>query len=56
VPLADVLEAPGSVPGITPGAARAVEDFSELILRTRGRLRAEPLSRVTRALLHDIGF
>jgi DNA helicase-2/ATP-dependent DNA helicase PcrA len=56
VPLADVLEAPSSVPGLTPGAARAVQEFSELIRRTRARLRTEPLSGVTRALLREVGF
>ena len=56
LPLSDVLDSPASVPGLTPGAARAVRDFSELVQRTRARLRAEPLSAVTRALLCDIGF
>jgi DNA helicase II / ATP-dependent DNA helicase PcrA len=56
VPLADVLEAPASVPGLTPGTARAVQEFSRLILRTRARLRAEPLSVVTRTLLREVGF
>ena len=56
VPLLDVLCSPASVPGLTPGAAKAVTEFSELIRRTRARLRTEPLSRVTRALLEDIGF
>ncbi len=56
LPLSDVLAPAGSVPQLTPGAARAVQEFSELIHRTRARLRAEPLSVVTRALLRDIGF
>jgi len=33
-----------------------VKEFSELIERTRSRLRTEPLSTVTRGLLSDIGF
>ena len=56
LPLADVLDDPGSVPGIAPGAARAVQEFSRLIHATRGRLRSEPLSAVTRSLLGEIGF
>ena len=56
VPLADVLTSPGSAPELTPGAVRAVGEFSELIQRTRARLRTEPLSDVTRGLLHEIGF
>ena len=56
LPLGAVLESPGSVPELTPGAARAVKEFSELIRRTRARLRAESLSTVTRALLQEIGF
>ena len=56
VPVADVLHAPDAVPGLTPGAARAVKEFSELIRSTRARLRAEPLSTVTRGLLGQIGF
>ena len=55
-PLADVLDAPASVPGLTPGAARAVQEFSDLIRRTRARLRTEPLSGVTRALLREVRF
>jgi len=55
-PLSDVLAAAGSVPGLTPGAARAVSEFADLLHRTRARLRTEPLSVVTRSLLHDIGF
>ncbi|HZJ53369.1 MAG TPA: UvrD-helicase domain-containing protein [Myxococcaceae bacterium] len=55
-PLADVLAAPASVAGLTPGAARAVQEFSELIRRTRARLRTDPLSVVTRALLGEVGF
>ncbi len=55
-PLAEVLASTGSVPELTPGAARAVKEFSDLIHRTRGRLRTEPLSTVARALLHEIGF
>jgi DNA helicase-2/ATP-dependent DNA helicase PcrA len=54
--IAEVLAAPESVPGLTPGAARAVKEFSNLIARTRTRLRAEPLSNVARGLLGDIGF
>jgi len=56
LPLSDVLEHPGSVPGVTPGAARAVQEFSRLIQETRARLRSEPLSAVTRSLLGQIGF
>ena len=56
VPVADVLHAPDAVPGLTPGAARAVKEFSELIRSTRARLRTEPLSTVTRGLLGQIGF
>ncbi|HEY1334909.1 MAG TPA: UvrD-helicase domain-containing protein, partial [Myxococcaceae bacterium] len=56
LPLADVLDDPGSVPDITPGAARAVQEFSRRIHATRGRLRREPLSAVTRSLLGEIGF
>ncbi|HEY1333456.1 MAG TPA: 3'-5' exonuclease [Myxococcaceae bacterium] len=56
LPVAEVLEAPGSVPGLTPGAARAVQEFSRLIHDTRRRLRSEPLSAVTRGLLGQIGF
>ena len=56
VPVADVLHAPDAVPGLTPGAARAVKEFSELIRSTRARLRTEPLSAVTRGLLGQIGF
>jgi len=56
VALADVLATPWSVPGLTPGAARAVEEFSRLIHGTRARLRNEPLSLVTRSLLGQIGF
>jgi len=56
LPLADVLEAPASVPGLTPGAARAVQEFSRLIHETRRLLRSEPLSTVTRGLLGQIGF
>ncbi|HZW88016.1 MAG TPA: UvrD-helicase domain-containing protein [Myxococcaceae bacterium] len=55
-PLADVLADPSSVPGLTPGAARAVQTFSQLIRGTRTRLRSEPLSSVTRSLLGQIGF
>ncbi|MGZ6081264.1 MAG: ATP-dependent helicase [Myxococcaceae bacterium] len=54
--LADVLASPASVPELTPGAARAVGEFSGLIRRTRARMRTEPLSAVTRGLLHEIGF
>ncbi len=54
--LADVLASPASVPELTPGAARAAGEFSGLIHRTRARLRTEPLSAVTRGLLHEIGF
>jgi ATP-dependent DNA helicase UvrD/PcrA len=54
--ISQVLETPESVPGLTPGAARAVREFSELIERARGRLRTEPLSAVTRGLLHEVGF
>src|SRR5262249_38425449 len=56
VPVADVLHAPDAVPGLTPGASRAVKEFSELIRNTRARLRTEPLSTVTRGLLGQIGF
>ena len=56
LPLADVLEAPASVPGLTPGAARAVQEFSRLIHETRRLLRSEPLSAVTRGFLGQIGF
>jgi len=56
VALADVLATPWSVPGLTPGAARAVEEFSRLIHGTRARLRNEPLSLVTRSLLGQVGF
>jgi len=56
VPLAEVLDAPASVAGLTPGAARAVEEFSRLIRRTRALLGTEPLSGVTRALLREVGF
>jgi DNA helicase-2/ATP-dependent DNA helicase PcrA len=56
MPVADVLDAPASVPGLTPGAARAVQDLSQLIHQTRGRLKREPLSAVTRSLLGQIGF
>jgi DNA helicase-2/ATP-dependent DNA helicase PcrA len=56
VPVADVLHAPDAVPGLTPGAARAVKEFSELLRSTRARLRTEPLSAVTRGLLGQIGF
>jgi DNA helicase-2/ATP-dependent DNA helicase PcrA len=56
LPLSDVLDDPGSVPGVTPGAARAVQEFSRLIHDTRRRLRSEPLSAVTRGLLGQIGF
>jgi len=56
VPLSDVLDDPGSVPGVTPGAARAVQEFSRLIHGTRSRLRSEPLSAVTRSLLGHVGF
>ncbi len=56
LPLADVLDDPGSAPGVTPAAARAVQEFSRLIHGTRGRLRSEPLSAVTRSLLGQIGF
>jgi DNA helicase-2/ATP-dependent DNA helicase PcrA len=54
--VADVLDAPASVPGLTPGAARAVHEFSQLIHQTRARLKREPLSAVTRSLLGQIGF
>ncbi|HZX43893.1 MAG TPA: ATP-dependent helicase, partial [Myxococcaceae bacterium] len=56
LPVADVLTSPDAVPELTPGAARAVKEFSQLIQGTRARLRTEPLSAVTRALLRDIGF
>ncbi|HUM10606.1 MAG TPA: UvrD-helicase domain-containing protein [Myxococcaceae bacterium] len=56
LPLGEVLASPAPVPELTPGSARAVREFSELIQRTRARLRAEPLSTVARALLADIGF
>src|SRR5262249_24486402 len=56
MPVADVLHAPDAVPDLTPGAARAVKEFSELIRSTRARLRTEPLSTVTRSLLGHIGF
>jgi DNA helicase-2/ATP-dependent DNA helicase PcrA len=56
MPVADVLHAPEAVPGLTPGAARAVKEFSELLRSTRARLRTEPLSVVTRGLLGQIGF
>ena len=56
LPLAEVLASPGRVPGLSPGTARAVEAFSELLHGARARLRTEPLGAVARHLLGEIGF
>jgi len=56
LPLAEVLASPGRVPGLSPGTARAVEAFSELLHGARARLRTEPLGAVARHLLDEIGF
>src|SRR5262249_43926152 len=47
---------PGRVAGLSPGTARAVEAFSELLHGARARLRTEPLAVVARHLLTEIGF